>query len=139
MSDELITELAINPLIKPAGSPVEETQPEEVVDEKICMTDKELAEVNANTEKFKLYEAKQKIIDVQMQSISLRKQFLESQLIVVERDHTILKLYALKDSAEFKEFRENSKQMMSDIAKVHDLDGKKFSYDPESGEIIADE
>jgi hypothetical protein len=105
---------------------------------KVCMDSDELAKVNANAHKFRMFEKDKELIDTKMQLLQVKEALLQSQLTVIEKDRIILRMAAEQNTLKFVDFKEDNKSLMISIAKSHGLEGSGFGYDPESGEIIPD-
>ncbi len=106
---------------------------------KIFLTDYELAQINLNTEKHKGFEKDKKIIDLNMKLLQSQEALIDAKKESLEKSRHILEYHAIQSTNDHKEFKEESKQFLVDISDQHEsLKGKKWGYNPESGEIIVD-
>jgi len=111
--------------------------PKEEDEGKIYLSDYELAIINLNAERHKVFEKNKKIIDMKKQLINVQKSLIDSKRETLERDEMIIEYHAIQTSKEHEDFKAESKQFLIDISDQYDtLKGKTWGYNPESGEII---
>ena len=107
---------------------------------KIYLTNYELAMINLNAEKHRGFEKDKKLIDMKKQIINLQKAIIDAKKETLDRDEMIIEYHAINTSKEHENFKGESKEFLIGISNHHEsLNGKKWGYNPESGEIIVNE
>jgi superfamily II RNA helicase len=103
------------------------------------LTVDEMAQLNLNNERYKVFERDKKIIDLQFRLIQLQGEVNMAKMQVLEKDRAILNSTSKMLAQEFEAHKIGNKELIKNIARRHGIkstDG--FGYDPESGKIIVD-
>lgn len=107
---------------------------------KLMLREDELTNIMVNTNKVKLIEKDKSIIELKKQLLSVQDALLNAQKEVVKRDHMILEYHEIKVNQELSDAKDKSRNDLHEISKHHEgLIGKKWGYNPETGEIIINE
>jgi len=106
---------------------------------KIYMSDADLYKVQLNIERNKFFQKQLELDAALQEKQKYAKKFVESQLALVNKESTILDMKKAKSDAEYLVFMDQSRTLLNEIAKKHGIEGKRWGYDPETGEIIINE
>ena len=106
---------------------------------KLYLDSKELQHITLNSEILKGLEKDKTIIDLKRQLLTVQKAYLEAQQEVVKRDNMLLEYQVNMVDGKIEERKRRNKEELVQISKHHkELEGKNWSYNPDTGEIIID-
>ncbi len=104
------------------------------------LTVEELLTISLNTEKLRAFEQDMRIIDLKRDLIKVQEDLLNSHYKILERDKIILEEQEKQVTAIQDKKKEESLSYLKEITEKHpSLKNKKWSYDPETGEIVINE
>lgn len=113
---------------------------DEKMSAKLVLSNKEINNIMTNADKVNLFEKDKQVIELKNQLLSVQNALLDAQKEVVKRDKIIIDYHSIKLEEELNTAKEKSRDELMEISKHHEgLKGKKWGYNPETGEIIIDE
>jgi len=104
---------------------------------KIYLSDLELSQLNYFSERHKTYEAIQQKNEVQLKLLEAQAALMDARREILQRDRIILEHEMAKTARERNEFRAENREYLESIGdKYEGVKGKRWGYNPESGEIV---
>ena len=105
----------------------------------LYLDNKELLATKLNSEILKGLEKDRAILELKKQLLTVQKAYLEAQQEVVKRDSMLLDYQNNMVDGKIEERKRRNKEELVEISKHHkELEGKNWSYNPDTGEIIID-
>ena len=113
---------------------------EEKLNDLLVLSSTELNAISLNTEKIKNIEKDIQILELKNQLLAVQDTLLDAQKEVIKRDRMILEYHNIKVNQLLKDTKNRSKEELIEISKQYEgLEGKKWGYNPDTGEILIDE
>lgn len=114
---------------------IEKTFPAELI-----LSQVERDAIKINSEELKVLEKDKKIIEVKNQLITIQNALLDAQREVVKRDQMILEYHTLQLNEKLQKMKDRNRDELVEISRNYEgLNGKKWGYNPETGEIVINE
>jgi len=118
---------------------VPQTVDDEEIDSKKYLTPEELARLNYFAERHRVYGKEAEILNLKRQIIIEKQKTIETKAELEKRNLTIIDFQMREYRMLHENFKVENKMFLTELSEKNEIDeGKKWGYDPDSGEIIID-
>jgi len=118
---------------------VPQTVDDEEIDSKKYLTPEELARLNYFAERHRVYGKESEILNLKRQIIIEKQKTIETKAELEKRNLTIIDFQMREYRMLHEKFKVENKMFLTELSEKNEIgEGKKWGYDPDSGEIIID-